>query len=300
MPLDHSKNLRIALQKSGRLAEGSRELLQKCGIKMEPNKQQLFSQDEIFGIDFIYARDDDIPGLIQNGICDLGIFGRNLLEESFGPDQEAAQGLRVIMPLNFSKCRLSLAVPKQSDFATSSDLQGKVVATSYPNILKKYLAQEGIQCQVATMHGSVELAPKIGIADLICDLISSGTTLKENGLKELVKILDSEALLVAGSRGAMNADKEEQLKRLQLRICGVLNASQRKYIMMHIERDRLSLLSSILPGCESPTILELKDLPNMVAVHVVSPEQVFWETIENLKKIGASSILVLPIEKMVD
>jgi ATP phosphoribosyltransferase len=292
------KKMRVALQKSGRLAESSQYLLAKCGLKAIATKNQLLVQDDEFGIDFIYARDDDIPGFIETGICDLGIIGRNLLDEYRGQNPNALDTIQIVMPLGFAKCRLSIAVPKTGNYQQLTDIEGKIIATSYPNTIRQFLAKNNIRAQVVTMHGSVELAPQIGIADLICDLISSGATLKENGLQELAPVTVSEAILIS-HKTQLNAEKQALLQLLTLRINGILNADKNKYVMLHIEREKLAMLSKILPGSESPTVLELQGIADKVAVHVVTHEQIFWETIEKLKKIGASSILVLPIEKMI-
>lgn len=292
------QNLCIALQKSGRLADGSLALLEKCGINVKASRNQLLIQDNEFGLDLIFARDDDIPGLIATGVCDLGIIGENLLAEYRGSTPEIADTLETIMPLGFSKCRLSLATPKIQKYQSINDLNGKVIATSYPKTLSHFLQQKNIDAKIVTMHGSVELAPQIEIADLICDLVSSGTTLSENGLHEFIQVSSSQAILVRRD-SILNKYKQNLLDRLIMRISGVLNAKQNRYIMLHIERIKLPLLIDILPGSESPTVLELNSIPDKVAVHVVCLEEVFWDTIEKLKGIGASSILVLPIEKMV-
>lgn len=284
--------LSIALQKSGRLSDGCIALFQSAGIKISESNNQLLVQDEDFGLDFIFARDDDIPGLVENGVCDLGIIGENLLQEY------NVNAAKVILKLGFAKCRLSLANMRGTKYGSINDLNGQSIATSYPKTLSKFLNDNNIKSKVVTMHGSVELAPQIGIADVICDLVSSGATLKENGLVEFMKIADSEAVLI-GQKRDLAEQKQELLDRLLLRINGVLQASQSRYIMMHIDKTRLSALQKVLPGSESPTILELQGMPEKVAVHVVSLEEVFWDTIEKLKEIGASSILVFPIEKII-
>lgn len=290
--------LRIALQKSGRLADGSDQLLTKCGIKVKSRSNQLVTCDDHFGIEFLFVRDDDIPGMIEKGVCDIGIFGQNLLREYAGKSEYQASKLETILPLGFSKCRLSLAAPKEFSYNKPSDLNGKVIATSYPNTLRSFLNESNIEAHVVTMHGSVELACHIGVADLICDLVSSGATLYENALKEMLTISQSEAVLVQ-SKSPLNSYKSDLLEKLVLRIKGVQAAAKSKYIMLHLERDKIDQLEGILPGCETPTVLDLKGFPNKVAVHVVSQEDVFWETVENLKRIGASSILVMPIDKMI-
>lgn len=292
MQIINMQRLSIALQKAGRLADGCINLFQKCGIKIRISKDQLLVQNDDFGIDFIFARDDDIPGFIENGVCDIGIIGENLLEEY------NTSSIDIIEKLGFAKCRLSLACLKTAIYSGIQAINGKTIATSYPNILSKFLKKNKIVAKIVTMHGSVELAPQIGIADLICDLVSSGGTLKENGLQELDIISTSEAVLIRKNTPFPDS-KQILLNRLLLRIKAILQAEQSRYIMLHIERSKLPELKKILPGCESPTILELQGVSDKVAVHVVSLEEVFWDTIEKLKEIGASSILVLPIEKMI-
>jgi ATP phosphoribosyltransferase len=286
------ETISIALQKSGRLSEEGLSLFKRCGISVRYAKHQLFIQDDQFGIDFIFTRDDDIPHLVQNGLCDLGIVGDNVLQEL------TDSKIQRIMPLGFGQCRLSLAHLKNESYQSIQDLQGKTIATSYPNTLQQFLAANHVDATLVTMSGSVELAPQIGLADLICDLVSSGSTLKENGLHEFMTISQSQAMLIR-SGTMFSLEKQARLDRLLLRINAVLKAAQSRYIMLHIDEAKLPQLSSILPGSESPTVLALQGSPGKVAVHVVSLESVFWETIEKLKAIGASSILVLPIEKMI-
>lgn len=290
--------LRLAMQRSGRLAEGSQALLMQCGVQAAAAKHQLMVQDTRFGMEFIFARDDDIPGLVEKGVCDLGIIGSNLMEEYCSAPNSDCAALNIVMRLGFAQCRLSMAGPKAQDYRNATDLSGKVIATSYPHTVRQFLAKNNVHADIVTMHGSVELAPQMGIADVICDLVSSGATLKENGLQEWLTVSESEAILISNPT-RMDATKEKQLARLLLRIQGVMKADKKKYVMMHLERSKLALLAEILPGSESPTVMELQEGSDRVAVHVVSHETIFWETIEKLKAIGAGSILVLPIEKMI-
>lgn len=290
------KNLRFGVQKSGRLAEDSIALLQKCGYSIKLDKHQLLVQEKS-GIDFIFTRDDDIPGFLAENICDLGIFGENLLTEYLLENEDKKDKIEVLLPLGFSKCRLSIAAPQSFVYQDANSLQNTIIATSYPKILGNFLKKNQINAKIVEMHGSVELAPKIGIADVICDLVSTGATLKENGLVEIVKIMDSQAVLVC-AKNIQSASKQQMIQRLLLRIKGVLDARQNKYIMLHVDKNKVDRVKEILPGSEAPTILELQGVSNKVVMHVVSPEEVFWETMENLKEIGANSILVLPIEKM--
>lgn len=289
-------NLRFGMQKSGRLAEGTIALLQKCGYSVKLSKHQLLMQEKS-GIDFIFTRDDDIPGFLAKNVCDLGVFGENLLTEYLLANKDQQENLEVIMPLGFSRCRLSIASPQDKTYKDIKTLNNTVIATSYPKTLENFLQTNNLKAEIVTMHGSVELAPKIGIADLICDLVSSGATLKENGLVEMMKIADSQAVLVC-SKNSGTPKKQALINNMLLRMKGVLDAKQNKYIMLHIDKDKIADIKEILPSSEAPTVLALQGASDKVAVHVVSPEEVFWETIEKLKSIGATSILVLPIEKM--
>jgi len=293
-----NQKIRIALQKSGKLASESQDLFKQCGLRVQACTNQLLVQDEQLNITFIYARDDDIPGLIENRVCDLGIIGGNLLSEYCLNNQTSSAKIQTIMPLGFSTCRLSLAAPQGVVFKSPDCLSGKLIATSYPNVLRNYLDNNNINANIITMHGSVELAPRIGLADLICDLVSSGATLQENGLDELETIMYSEAMLVANQEELLQ--KKDGIDRLVLRIQGVLKARKTKYVTLHIDREKLDQLTAILPGNESPTVLALQGCNDKVAVHVVSHEDIFWDTLEKLNAIGASSILVLPIEKMLN
>lgn len=290
--------LRIALQKTGKLAADSQALFRQCGLYLPGGSSQLMVQDERLNLTFIFARDDDIPGLLENGVCDLGIIGENLLKEYCLGNPDTSLNIASMMPLGFSKCRLSLAAPKNTLYQTPDALNGKLIATSYPHLLLQYLKANHIKANIITMHGSVELAPRIGVADVICDLVSSGTTLKENGLEELVTVMHSEAILVANKTSLL--EKNNVIERLVLRLQGVLKAKKNKYVMLHIDKEKLTQLSDILPGNEAPTVVALQGSSNKVAVHVVSHEDIFWDTLEKLNAIGASSILVLPIEKMLN
>ncbi len=288
--------LRIALQKSGKLSEGSIELLNKCSFKIKPAKNHYLIQSKEMNTDFLLIRDDDIPGFVDSNASDLGIVGENGYMEYIleNPDND----LEIIAKLQFAYCRLSLAAPEGSGIKQLSDYNGKTIATSYPATLADYLKRNNINAKIIQMHGSVELAPKIAVADAICDLVSTGATLKENGLIETHIILESEAVLIG--RKSASSEMKAKAQELMFRINSVIDAKDSKYIMLHIDKDAVSKLKDILPGCESPTVLHLHGSDNKVAVHVVSKEGVFWDTIAKLKSIGASSILVVPIEKMME
>lgn len=286
--------LRIALQKSGKLSEGSIELLNKCSFKIKPAKNHYLIQSKEMNTDFLMIRDDDIPGFVDSNASDLGIVGENGYMEYALENPE--NDLEIIARLQFAYCRLSLAAPEGAGIEQLADYNGKTIATSYPATLADYLNKNNINARIIQMHGSVELAPKIAVADAICDLVSTGATLKENGLIETHIILESEAVLI-GRKSASN-ELKAKAQELMFRINSVIDAKDSKYIMLHINKDAISKLKDILPGCESPTVLHLHGTDNKVAVHVVSKEGVFWDTIAKLKSIGASSILVVPIEKM--
>ncbi len=288
-----NQKLTIAVQKSGRLSEGTIMLLQKCGINVQKKNHSLLIEDNQFGVDCIFTRDDDIPVFVEKGICDLGIIGENLIQEYNTPD------LYILAKLGFAKCRLSLAFPEGSYCSKLSDLNGRTIATSYPKILSRFLNENTIKADIITLQGSVELAPRIGISDCVFDLVSSGKTLKENGLIEFKTVANSEAILIKRKNALLSSSKKQRIEQLLMRMRSVLTAENSRYIMMHLDRSKLSRLKTILSGSESPTILKLQGESNKVAVHVVSKEDVFWETIEILKSIGASSILILPIEKMI-
>ncbi|MDX2163942.1 MAG: ATP phosphoribosyltransferase [Gammaproteobacteria bacterium] len=285
------QRLRIALQKNGRLNTDSLELLAKCGLKIKPSKNSLLCHVEKFPIDFLFVRDDDIPTLVMDGVCDLGIVGENVLFE------QVTQNFTVIKKLGFGKCRLSIAIPESSTFTGPQSLENMRIATSYPNLLKKYLQQNKVKAEPLVISGSVEIAPGLNMADAICDLVSSGRTLEENKLKEVDCIVQSQAVLIQTQKN-LSSEKLGSLDLLLNRLDSVLRAHGSKYIMFHSPKSALESIKSILPGCESPTVMTLEGAQDKVAVHVMAHEDIFWETLEKLKTVGASSILVLPIEKM--
>lgn len=293
--------LRIAVQKSGRLADSSLEILEKCGIRFEKSKSQLFCQSKNFDMDLLMLRDDDIPELVHDGACDLGIVGLNVFEEKRLAEKtrDRSFDLEKIVDLGFGFCRLSLAVPKGGAISRISDLQGRKIATSYPETLQAWLDKNKIKATVVTLSGAIEIAPRLEIADAICDLVSTGETLSANGLQELEVILKSQSILIRKS-GKATTLKEALIQRLLRRIKGVLKADDSKYIMLHCSVDVLEKVKKALPGVESPTVLPLQGVKDKVAVHAVCQESFFWETMEDLKAAGASAILVLPIEKMLD
>ncbi|EDN60137.1 hypothetical protein SCY_0695 [Saccharomyces cerevisiae YJM789] len=298
--LDNTR-LRIAIQKSGRLSDDSRELLARCGIKINLHTQRLIAMAENMPIDILRVRDDDIPGLVMDGVVDLGIIGENVLEEELLNRRAQGEDPRylTLRRLDFGGCRLSLATPVDEAWDGPAALDGKRIATSYPHLLKRYLDQKGVSFKSCLLNGSVEVAPRAGLADAICDLVSTGATLEANGLREVEVIYRSKACLIQRD-GEMAQSKQELIDKLLTRIQGVIQARESKYIMMHAPSERLEEVIALLPGAERPTILPLAGEQQRVAMHMVSSETLFWETMEKLKALGASSILVLPIEKMME
>lgn len=291
--------LRIALQKSGRLASDSLELLARCGVRIKSPKERLMLHAENFPLDVLFVRDDDIPQLVMDGVCDLGLVGTNVLEETALERGSRGEntGYSVERALSFGRCRLCLAIPEEREFNGVADLNGLRIATTYPRLTGRYLDSSGVKAEIVTLTGSVEIAPRLGLADAICDLVSTGSTLDANRLRVVETIFKSQAALIR-SPGALSEKQQHALDILMRRIEGVLKADETKYIMLHAPRERLEDIKRLLPGAENPTILPLAGDESKVALHAVCSEDVFWETMESLKKCGASSILVLPIEKM--
>ncbi|RUO59524.1 ATP phosphoribosyltransferase [Pseudidiomarina insulisalsae] len=295
----NSKRLTIAIQKSGRLSKESLKLLEACGVKFNLHEARLLAHSSNQPIDLLRVRDDDIPGLVMDGVVDLGLVGENVLEE-VRLEREATSlkaEFKKLRALEFGQCRLSLAVPKEENYQGVQDLQGKRIATTYPYLLQDYLKKQNVAASTAILTGSVEVAPRAGLADAVCDLVSTGATLEANGLVEKEVIFTSQAQLIQRPQ-QLNSAKQAMIDQLLPRLDGVQMARESKYIMLHAPRKALEQVSALLPGAEDPTILPLSHTDELVAVHVVSTETLFWETMEELKAIGCSSILVLPIEKM--
>ncbi len=300
------KRLRIALQKSGRLHEESMNILRLCGIQLRPGSRQLLCRSGELPLDLLFIRDDDIPSFVAEGICDLGMVGENIYWEgcyAHAHSRTEAFATRVSRKLGFSHCRLSLAASAELEQLYREQgprsLEGRTIATSYPASLEQFLRQHGVRAEIVKMNGSVELAPKLKIADLICDLISTGSTLLANNLVECHRLLESQAVLLehSGPRDDWIPAKHACLEQLQTRIASVLRARNSKYVMLNAPKDKVGEISRLLPGADSPTIIPLGD-PEQVAIHVVCSEPVLWETMEALKGAGAHSILIQPIEKM--
>ena len=281
--------IRIAIQKSGRLNTESLALLKQCGISIDNGKDQLKAAARNFPVEVFFLRNGDIPQYLRDGVVDLAILGSNTLVEK-------GQDLEIIESLGFSKCRVSIAIPKDNSYTDLSDLNGKKIATSYPNTVKQFLAENKLEAELHIINGSVEIAPNIGLADAICDIVSSGSTLFKNNLKEVVKMIDSEAVLVQGP--TITKEQEELIKKIQFRIKAVLRAKQSRYILLNAPNDKIDEISSILPVLKSPTVLPLAQ-EGWSSLHSVINAGDFWEVIDQLKAAGAEDILVCPIEKMV-
>lgn len=281
--------LKIAVQKSGRLYEESLQLLKDCGIYINNGKDQLKVSVDNFPMEILYLRNSDIPQYLEDGVVDIAIVGENLLAEK-------QKNIRIVQKLGFSKCRVSLAVPKDIETDDPSYFQNKKIATSYPNTLKSYLDKNGISSEIHIISGSVEIAPNIGLADGICDIVSSGSTLFKNGLRETVTLLKSEAVLAKTSE--LNEEKEAVLQKFLFRIKAVLKAKNSKYILMNVPDEKIKDIASVLPVLKSPTVIPLAE-KGWSSIHSVIDEERFWEVIDELKQNEAQDILIIPIDKMV-
>ncbi len=281
--------LRIAVQSKGRLYEDTMSLLQEAGIKVGSSKRTLLVQASNFPIEILYLRDDDIPHTVATGVADLGIVGENEM-------MERAEDVDIVKRLGFSKCRLSLAIPKAVEYDGVEWFEGKTIATSYPGILGNFMAEKGVKMNMHVITGSVEIAPGIGLADGICDIVSSGSTLVSNNLKEVEVVMRSEALLIGNKQ--LSEEKREILRELIFRIDAVKAAEDKKYVLMNAPTDKLQEIIAVLPGIKSPTVMPLAT-EGWNSIHTVLEEKRFWEIIGQLKALGAEGILVLPIEKMI-
>jgi len=291
-----AKRLTLAVQKKGRLAEGGFDLLKRAGVKLAYARDALMRRAENLPLDLMLIRDDDIPSFVATGACDYGIVGENVLYEAAARSKRVAE-LEVALKLGFARCRLKLAAPAGGDIASVGDLAGRTVATSYPGLTARYLAEHGLEAEIVEMGGSVEIAPRMGVADAVCDLVSTGATLEANGLRAFETVLESEAVLVrrpGDTPQAVAATAELLFQRFE----GVIASRQTKYILLNAPRDRLDDIRAVLPGSDAPTVAPVVGREDVVAVHAVCTEEVFWSTLERLKGAGARSILVMPIEKM--
>ncbi len=295
MSPDRSR-LHMAVQKSGRLADRSQNLLRDAGLRLsDSGKRHLAARAENFPLDLMFVRDDDIPTFVADGVCELGICGQNVLEEyALG---FAVPRFEEVARLGFGRCSLKIAAPDSIESFVPAMLDGQRIATSYPRLVQAYLDREGIEAEIITMRGAVELAPRLGIARFICDLVSTGATLEANGLVPVADVFDSEAVLVRTLQ-PIDAMRREKSDALLMRIDGVISTAESKYIVLNAPESALAAINEILPGADAPTVVPLIGRPGHVAVHAVCKESVFWETLERLKSVGASAILVMPIEKM--
>lgn len=281
--------LKIALQKQGKIADGSTDLLRKCGIGFSNGLGKLRTEAEDFPLEIFFLRDDDIPEYVADGVADIGVVGENVLAEN--PKQ-----VETVERLGFGRCRLSIAVPKNFDYNGLDDLDGKRIATSYPHILNQFFLSRSVTADIHEISGSVEIAPSIGLADAVCDLVSSGSTLFSNGLREVETVMNSEAVLIAKS--SLGGETSAILDKLIFRIRSVKAASQNKYILLNAPNEKMDEITRLLPGIKSPTMIPLAE-PGWVSIHSVISEHDFWNVVDNLKRAGAEGILVLSIDQMI-
>lgn len=284
-----SQKLRIAIQKSGRLSDDSLKLIKESGISFSKTGGALRAEADNFPLEFLFLRDDDIPGYVEDGTADIGIVGQNV-------EVEKGKDIDVAMELGFSKCRLSIGVLKNVEYNGIQDLEGKGIATSYPKLLKRYLDEKGVNAEIHEISGSVEIAPGIGLAEAVCDIVSTGSTLISNGLKEVEAIFKSQAVMIANRD--LSPEKKQILDKLIFRITSVLNARNTKYITLNAPHSSLDEIIALLPGVKSPSVMPLM-IEGWSSVHTVVNENEFWDVIESLRAAGAEGILVLPIEKII-
>jgi ATP phosphoribosyltransferase len=283
--------MKIAIQRNGRLTEDSVALLRACGLNFEFQKQSLYSPCRNFNLDVLAIRDDDIPEYVQDGVADLGIIGENILKE-----RDAL--VHTLTPLGFGGCKLMISIPQKSSIRKVSDLKGKRIGTTYPVILKSFLNANKVKAEIIELSGSVELAPSLNVADVICDIVSTGTTAKMNGLRTLCTVLESQAMLVANPAAMRDKKKRTLIDRLMIRVRGSQEARGKRYLMMNASADSVPKLKRVIPSLKSPTVVPLAET-GMVAIHTVVAEDVFWDVMEKLKNAGASDIIVVPIETII-
>lgn len=288
--MEPSSTLRIALQKSGRLTEKSIALLEQAGMKFDSYKGHMIVPVQNFDIELLLIRDDDIPEYVQDGVCDIGFVGANVTSEK-------QANVQIIRNLGYGRCRLSIAVPKNGPYKSGADLNGKRIATSYPNLTRAWFKERGMDVDIVTISGAVEIAPRLGVADAVCDLVSTGGTLKANGLVETDVIFQSEAHLIQTNK-PLSPEKQELINKFLVRISGCQLAERSRYIMMNAPKSSLKEITSIISALSSPTVLPLEK-EDMIAIHSVIPIQEFWVVMERLKAAGATGIVILPIENMI-
>jgi ATP phosphoribosyltransferase len=284
-----TNNIRIAVQKSGRLSDDSLKLFKECGIKFESGGSKLRSISSNFPIEFLFLRDDDIPGYVEDGVADLGVVGLNVL-------MEHTRKVDIVKELGFSKCRLSLAIPRGENYTDLNQFEGKSIATSYPNLTNQFLLKNGVRAEMHEISGSVEIAPSIGLAEGICDIVSTGGTLLSNGLKEVATVFESQAVMI--SNQSLSTEKKSTLEKLLFRIDSVQRGQNAKYVVLNVQEQNIEKVTALLPGMKSPSVLPLAT-KGWFSLHSVIEENDFWNIIENLREAGAEGILVLPIEKMI-
>ena len=290
MTVEKEQRIKVAVQKSGRLTDNSLHLMETCGLIYSRGRDQLICFGENMPVDVLLVRDDDIPELVADGTCDLGVVGMNVFREKVGEGMD----VRPELELDFGRCRLSIATPRGFDYQSPRSLEGLRIATSYPRILQQWLDREGVAATVVMLSGAVEIAPRLGRAEVICDLVSTGSTLMANDLVEVEVIFDSKAAVISRGDGPAAGWPARLVNRMR----GVLSVRESKYIMLHAPRSALAEIRRLLPGSEAPTVMPLEGTDDKVALHALCRENVFWETLEGLKAAGASSMLVLPVEKM--
>ena len=283
--------LKIAIQRKGRLTDESVALLRSCGLVFEFHKESLYSPCTNFPLDVLAIRDDDIPEYVQDGVADLGIVGENILLEK-------RARIKILAPLGFGSCRLTISVPQRSNIRRIADLRKKRIGTTYPVILKAYLDSNRVRAEIIRLSGSVEIAPTLDVADAICDIVSTGTTARMNGLRPLTTVLESQACLVASPRVLADKKRRALMESLMIRVRGFLEARGKRYVMMNAPATSVSKLRRVIPSLKSPTIVPLAE-QGMVAVHSVVAEDIFWDVMEKLKMAGASDIIVIPIETII-
>lgn len=291
--------LRVAVQKSGRLAEPSQDLLARCGLKFRQSRDKLFCFGESLAIDLLLVRDDDVPGLIAQGVCDLGIVGRNVLAEQNHAALGRGESLTAheLRALGFGRCRLAIALPQDTEYTNVKSLTGARIATTYPALLADWLQRSGVEAQIVMLSGSVEIAPRLGTADAICDLVSSGATLAANQLREVAVVAESEAVLVGPE--APPADERGELRELLLRrLDGVIQVRESKLVLMHAPRTAVAAITRLLPHGQAPTVMAVEGSADEVAMQAVCYGAITWQHLEAMKLAGACQMLVLPVEKM--
>lgn len=294
--VDSRERLRIAVQKSGRLAEPSQDLLSRCGLSFRRRRDKLFCYGETLAIDLLLVRDDDIPGLIAQGVCDLGIVGRNVVNE-FALDRGVGQtAIDELLALDFGRCRLVIAVPQGNKYVGPKSLEGSRIATTYAATLDKWLRRNGVRAHIVSLSGSVEIAPRLGSADAVCDLVSSGATLAANRLREVDTVLESEAVLIAAAE--CTGGRAELRELLLRRIDGVLDVRESKLVLLHAPRAALAAIERLLPGAPAPSVTAVEGKADEVSLQALCRGSVTWQHLEDMKRAGATRLFVLPVEKM--